>query len=97
MVERFTRSGHAIVTVTTTLRSDVRVIEVRRNPTGGTMAIIALRRGRQMVEILTHGRNAIVTAVTGAQYLEVIDRDGRIPQVGAMAVLTDIGGADVVE
>ena len=65
--------------VTTTLRGDVLVVEVGRQPTGGTMAIIALCRGRQVIQILTHGGEAVMTTAAGAQHLEVINRYRRIP------------------
>ena len=50
-----------------------------------------------MIKVFTHGRDAIVATATGAQHLEVIDCDGWIPQVGAVTVFADIGGADVIE
>ena len=49
-----------------------------------------------MIQVFTHGGDAIMTTVTGPQHLEVIDRDGRIPQVCTMAVFTDVGGSDMV-
>ena len=50
--------------VTTALGSNILVIEVRWYPPVTTMAIIALRRGRQVIKILTHRSNAIMTART---------------------------------
>jgi len=61
------------------------------------MTIVALRRGRQMIKVFTHGRDAIVATAAGAQHLEVVHRYRRIPKVGAMAVLADVGGADMVK
>ena len=61
------------------------------------MTVVALRRGWQVIKILTHGRDAIVATATGAQHLEVIDRHRRIPQVGAVAVFADVSSCDVVE
>ena len=97
MVQRFTGRGHTVMAVTTTLRGDVRVIEVRRNPTGGTMTIVTLRGGRQVIEILAHGRDAIVAAATATQYLEVIHCHRRVPDVGTVTILADIGRADMVK
>ena len=50
-----------------------------------------------MIKVFTHGSDAIVAAAAATQYLEVIDRDRRIPKVGAMTILTDVSGADVIE
>jgi len=61
------------------------------------MTVITLRRGRKMIQVLAHRSNTVMTARTGAQHLEVIDCDGWIPQVGAVTVFADIGGADVIE
>ena len=61
------------------------------------MTIITLRRGWQMIKVLTHGSDAIVAAAAATQYLEVINRYRRIPKVGAVTVFADIGGADMVE
>ena len=61
------------------------------------MAIVTLCRGRQVIQILAHGDDAIMTTGAGAEYLEVIDRNGRVPDVGTVAVFTNVGRADVVE
>ena len=61
------------------------------------MTIITLRRGRKMIKILAHGSDAIVATAAATQYLKVIDRDCRIPQVGRVAILTNVGRADVIE
>ena len=61
------------------------------------MAVIALCRGRQVVEVFAHGGDTVMTARTSTQHLEVIDRDRRIPQVGRVTIFTNIGGADVIQ
>jgi len=38
--------------VATALSSNILVIKVGRNPAGGTMTVIALCRGRQMIQVL---------------------------------------------
>ncbi len=83
--------------VTTTLDSDILVVKIRRNPTVTTMAIIALCRGRQVIQVLAHGGDAIMTTAAGAQHLEVINRYHRIPQIGRVTVFTDVSGCNVVE
>jgi len=61
------------------------------------MTVITLGGSRQMIGILARGGNAVVTTGAGSQHLEVIDRHRRIPDVGAVTIFADIGGADVVE
>jgi len=98
VIEVLTGGGHAIMAVAATLGSNILVIEVRRNPAGGTMTvIIALCRGRQVIQVLTHRGNAVMTTAAGTQHLEVIDRNYWIPQVGAVAVFADVSGCNVVE
>jgi len=65
--------------VTTTLGSNILVIEIRWYPTVTAVTVVALRGGRQVIEVFTHGGDAIVTTVTGAQHLEMIDRYYWIP------------------
>ena len=50
-----------------------------------------------MIKVFTSSGDAIVTTVTGAQHLEMIDCYYRIPQVGRVTVLADVGRADVIE
>ena len=61
------------------------------------MTIVTLRRGRQVIQILAHGGHAIVTTGTRSEYLEVIDRHGRVPHIGTVAVFTNVGGTDVIK
>ena len=61
------------------------------------MTVITLSSGRQVIGILTHSRNAVVTARASPDYLEVIDRDRRVPDVGTVTVLADVGRADVIQ
>ena len=83
--------------VATALGGDVLVIEVGGQPAITAVAVITLCRGRQVIQIFTHGGDAVMAARTSAQDLEVIDRDRRIPQVGRMAILANVGGADMVQ
>ena len=97
VVQRFASSGHAIVAVATTLGFNILMIEVCGYPTSGTVTVVALCCSGQVIKILTHGGDAIVAAAAATQYLEVINRYRRIPQVGRVAILTNIGRADVIE
>ena len=83
--------------VATTLGFNILVIEIRRYPTGGTVTVVTLCCSGQVIKILTHGSDAIVATAAATQYLEVIDRDGRIPQVGAVAVFADVSSCDMVK
>jgi len=83
--------------VTTTLGSNILVIEVRRNPTGGTVTVITLSSGWKMIQVLAHRGDAIMATFTRPQHLEVIHNHHWIPQVSAVAILADIGAADMVK
>jgi len=97
VVQALTGRSDTIVAVTTALGSNILMIEIRRYPASGTVAVIALCGGWQMIQILAHGSNTVMTTATGAQHLEVINRYYGIPQVGAVTVFTDVSGADVIE
>ena len=43
------------------------------------------------------GNHVVVTTGTAAQYLQMINRYRRLPHTGRVAVLADVGGADVFE
>ena len=45
MVKSLTGRGHAVMAVATTLGFNILMIEIRRYPTGRTVAVITLRRG----------------------------------------------------
>ena len=49
VVEAFTRGGHTVMAVATTLGTNILVIEVRRDPTSRTMTIITLRGSWQVI------------------------------------------------
>ncbi len=83
--------------VAATLDSNILVIEVGRNPAGGTVTVIALRRGRQVIQVLAHGGDAVMATAAGAQHLEVVHGYHGIPQVGRVTVLADIGSCDMIE
>ena len=61
------------------------------------MTIVALCRSGQVIEVFARSRNAIMTTAAATQYLKVVDRYYRVPKVGAMTILTDVGGCDVIE
>ena len=81
MLETLAGRGHAIVTTATGFGRRG-VIEARGQPGIGRMTVITLYRGCQVINILAHGDDAIMTTGAGAQHLEVVDRDHGIPDTG---------------
>ena len=81
--------GGSIVTATAVVE-DIRMIEVRRQPGGACVAVVAACAARDMCWIFTGCRNAVVAGATFAQYLSVINRDCRCPNIRAVAVLADV-------
>ena len=61
------------------------------------MAIVTLCGGRQVIEVLAHGGDAIVATGTGSQYLQMIHRHRRFPHTGRVTVFTDVSRADVIQ
>jgi len=96
MLETLAGRRHAIVTAATGLGGRG-MIEARGQPGIGRVTVVALCRGLQVINILARGGDAIVTTGTGSQYLEVIYRHGRLPHVGTVAVLADVGRTDMLE
>ncbi len=54
------------------------------------MAIIAVVAARDVSRVFARCRNAVMAAIAGTQYLGVIDRHDRRPQICGVAVLADI-------
>ena len=81
--------GGSIVTATAVVE-DIRMIEVRRQPGGACVAVVAACAARDMCWIFTGCRNAIVAGAAFAQHLSVINRDCRCPNIRAVAVLADV-------
>jgi len=69
VVERLTSGRDTVMAVATTLGFNILMIKVGRYPAGGTMTVITLCRGRQVIQILAHGSNTIMTTAAGAQHL----------------------------
>ena len=55
------------------------MIKIRRYPGIGCVAVIALCRCRQVIEILAYGSDTVMTAVAGADNLKVVYRYRRLP------------------
>ena len=74
---------------------DVDVIEVRRDPRCGRVAVITVGAARYVRGGLTGRRRAIVAEETGTDHLQVVHRIGRRPNDIVMAVLAHGGRVDM--
>ncbi len=72
-----------------TIAGDAQVIEVRRQPGGGAVAVITSIATRDMRCVFAGRNDAIVAGTTATDHLRVIDTDHGLPQVGAVAIFTD--------
>ena len=67
------------------------VIEVRRYPGHGRMAVVAVVTTRDVCRILARRNRAVVTREASADYLCVVDDISRLPHDVVMAILTHVG------
>ncbi len=74
---------------------DICVIERRRRPRNRRVAVVAVIAAADMCRMLAGRRYTIVTGSARTENLGVIDRKDRYPDVGRMAVLTNVAGLDV--
>ena len=72
------------------------VIEVRRRPGDGRMAIVAIAATCDMRRMLAGSDDAVMTGRTTAEYLCVIDRYHGCPDCGAVAILANVRGLNVL-
>ena len=91
----FARGCRAIVTLGAAARRHAVMIEHRRYPAVGGMAVIAGIGRTDMGWIFTRGGGAVVAGRTGTDYIGMIDPDNRYPGGVAMAVFTQCVGLDV--
>ena len=96
MIQAFANGGGPGMT-TDTAFSGRGVVKGRRSPCATGVAIVAGIRAGDMVQILAGSGDAVVAACATTQYLQVIHLRHWRPEPGAMAILTDIGGTDMVE
>ena len=75
---------------TTAVVHDVDVVEVRRDPGGRRVTVIAVIAAGNVGRVFAGGRNTIVAGIAGAVDLRVIDRIRRYPDVGRMTIFADI-------
>jgi hypothetical protein len=83
------------VVTTCTVSSDIHMIEIGRSPGIGRMTIVTGIAAREVGRVLAGCRHSVVTRITGANDLYVIDRVHRRKDVGIVAVFTNIARLDV--
>ena len=89
-VGRVFACGGTSVVAATAVVEDIRMIEVRRQPGGACVAVVAACAARDMCWMFASCRNAVVAGAIFAQYLSMINRDCRCPNIRAVAVLADV-------
>ena len=85
------------VVATDTAPSGRGVIKVRRQPGRGSMANVTGFFTGNVVGIFTRRSQIVMATCTGTQHLEVIDLHHWCPVPYRVAILADIGGADMVQ
>jgi len=73
-----------------TVANDVDVVEVRRNPGGGRMAVVAIVAAHNVRRVLARRGNTVVAGRADADYLQMVNGVGRRPNDVVVAVLADI-------
>ena len=95
MVARFTRRCAAVVTGTAGTRRHTAMVEYRRYPAIGAVAIIAGIVAGDVVRRLAGRRVAVMAAEAGPQHIGMVDTNNRCKQGRTVAVLAYIGRVDV--
>ncbi len=83
------------VMAATAVAGNVRVVENRRQPGDGRVAVVAIIAARNVCRVFAGGCYAIMTGSAGPDYLRVIDRVSGYPDIRRMAIFTDVAGLDV--
>ena len=83
------------VVTTHAVSCDIGVIEVRRQPAIGRVAVIAGIGAEDMSGVLAGGRRAVVAAAAVSQHLQMIDAHDRSEGHNGVTVFADIGCLDM--
>jgi len=94
-VRRVLAGGFDAIVASGTVGHDIDVIKIRGKPCHGGMAVIALATSGYVRGVLARRNRAVVTGITRAQYLRVIDGVGWCPDDVVVAILANIGGLNV--
>lgn len=76
----------------TAIINDAKMVEVRRSPGDGRMAVITGVAALHMRGVLASRDCAVVATVAGSNHLRVINRKYGRKNIRVMAVLTNIAG-----
>jgi len=74
---------------------DVGVVEIRRDPGHGRVAVVAVVAAAYMSRMFARRGHAIMAGAAGADHLDMIHCEHGRPYIGGMAVLTNITRLDV--
>lgn len=88
--------GCQAIVATDTGPRNAAMIKLGRKPGAGAMTKIAGFRGDHVIEFLTGSGNSIVTVQATSLDLHMIDPGYRGPEIGAVAVLANIAGLDMI-
>ncbi len=90
-IRRMAGGAEEVAAVIQWFVGETRMAEIGRYPCNRTVAKTAVLRRVEVPRVLAGCRCAIVAGCTGAKYLVVVYGRRRHPEVGAVAVLADIG------
>ena len=96
VIDRFAGGIRAVVAGGAVV-NDIVMTERGGSPGQRRVADIALQRSLHMTDVLAGRRDTIVTDTATALDVGVIHHQHRAPQIGGMAVLTDVVSRDVVD
>lgn len=94
MRRTFARSIRAVMTAGT-VSGDVDVIEVGGQPARRRVTVVASVAAGNVRRVLASRRDTVMAGTAGTQYLRMVDRKDRRPQVRGMAIFTDIARLNV--
>ena len=87
--------GACAVMTADAVARDIGVIEVRRNPGRGCVAVIAVVAACDVQQVFATCCRAVVAGHAGTNYMRMIDRVGRRPERVVVAVLANVACIDM--
>ena len=84
----------AVVTAETVVR-DIDMVKVRRRPRNSCMTVVAVVAAGDVRRMLAGCDYAVMARTAGAEDLRMVNYEDRLPDIGAMAIFTDVAGLDV--
>jgi hypothetical protein len=83
------------VVATDAISGDADMVEIRGQPAGGRVAVVAIIAARDVVLIFAGCRHAIMAGAAGAQHLRMVNRVGRHKRIGIVTVFAHIRCTDM--